>query len=243
MSRLAVCVRLEGLDFAFGPKKVLENVDLTATSSARLGIVGESGSGKTTLGLLMVGALAAPGGQVRVNGREWSSVGRRSELRRAVQLIHQDPFAALNAQMSGFAAVSEAAQVTRGLPRRQAAALAESLLDAVGVSRQAAARRPRQLSGGQCQRIAIARALAAGPRLLVADEPTSSLDISVQAQILNLIQELAREQSFGLVLITHDLAVVGRMTSQLVVMRAGRVVEAGRTGEVLTNPKHPYTRQ
>ncbi|MDR2347810.1 MAG: ATP-binding cassette domain-containing protein [Bifidobacteriaceae bacterium] len=243
MTRPDITIRVEDLDFSFGSKQVLRELSLSATSANRLGVVGESGSGKTTLGRLMVGALAAPPGKVSVNGQEWRQVKRRSQLRASTQMIHQDPFAALNAQLSAFSAVKEAARVTRGLPRKAAVELAANLLDAVGVSLEAARRRPRRLSGGQCQRVAIARALAADPALLVADEPTSSLDISVQAQILNLIREVSRERGLGLVLISHDLGVVRHMTDEVVVMREGRIVEAGRTAEVLSNPKNPYTQK
>jgi peptide/nickel transport system ATP-binding protein len=243
LTRPDITIRVDDLNFSFGAKQVLRQLNLTATSATRLGVVGESGSGKTTLGRLMVGALAAPPGTVTVNGHEWRAVGRRSELRAGVQLIHQDPFAALNAQMSAIGAVVEAARVTRRLPRRQATEVAASLLDSVGLTMDAARRKPGRLSGGQCQRVAIARALAAGPSILVADEPTSSLDISVQAQILNLIDSVSAERALGLVLISHDLGVVRHMTEEVVVMREGRIVEAGRTAEVLTDAKHPYTRR
>ncbi|MDR2565073.1 MAG: ATP-binding cassette domain-containing protein [Bifidobacteriaceae bacterium] len=241
MSGQAVTVKAEDLDFRFGNHQVLRSVSLTATRTSRLGVVGESGSGKTTLGRLLVGAL--PSSHVTVNGRPWSVIGRRSPLRKGVQMIHQDPYAALNAHLSARSAVREAAHVTQGLTLREAGAVADELLQAVGVSATAARRRPGKLSGGQCQRVAIARALAAGPALIVADEPTSSLDISVQAQIINLLAALSQERHLGLVLISHDLAVIRHVTEEVVVMRQGQIVEAGRTAEVLSSPKHPYTEQ
>jgi peptide/nickel transport system ATP-binding protein len=241
MSRQPITIKAEELDFSFGRNQVLHDVAVTATSASRLGVVGESGSGKTTLGRLLVGAILNQ--HVSVNGYRWAEVSRRSPLRRSVQMIHQDPYAALNTHLSAHSAVQEAAQVTQRLHRHEAGELADELLAAVGVNGDSARRRPVRLSGGQCQRVAIARALAADPAIIVADEPTSSLDISIQAQIINLLLTLGDERDLGLVLISHDLAVIRHLTDEIVVMHKGRIVESGRTLDVLDNPQHPYTRK
>lgn len=178
-----------------------------------------------------------------MNSAPWSAVRRGSPTRRAVQLIYQDPYASLTPHVSVGSAVREAARVCRRLSRRKARAHAEELLASVGISPALAGRRPRQLSGGQCQRVAIARTLAADPDLIIADEPTSALDISVQAQIINLLLDIMTRRGAGLVLVSHDLAVIRHLTEEVVVMHEGRIVERGATASVLTAPKHPYTRQ
>jgi len=228
------------LDFSYGRSQVLHSVTLKVRSGERLGIVGESGSGKTTLAKLLAGVLRS--GQVTVNGRPWSAWPRRSEARRSVQLVQQDPFASLTPHISARGAVAEAARVTGRAPRREADQKATELLNAVGIGSHLALRRPGTLSGGQCQRVAIARALAAGPSILFADEPTSALDLSVQAQIINLLLALARDRGLGLVLVSHDLAVIRHVTERVIVMRRGRIVEHGPTSEVLASPQHEYTR-
>lgn len=237
-----VDIRVQDLTFDYGSRRVLHNIDVNVASGDRLGIVGESGSGKTTLARLLVGAMSPSDDSVTVNSQRWNRVSRRSGLRRSVQMIHQDPFASLNPHLTAHAAVQEAALVCRRIPRRRAAEIAFDLLDSVGVSRTMAERKARGLSGGQCQRVAIARALAADPAIIVADEPTSALDLSVQAQIMNVLLDVMDEHSTGLVIVSHDLAVIRHLTQDVVVMRHGRIVERGRTAEVLTDPVHPYTR-
>jgi len=236
-----IALAARAVDFGYGTTRVLHDVSLDVHPGDRLGIVGESGSGKTTLARLLVGAIDAHGADVTVNGAPWSKVSRRSRLRRGVQMIHQDPFASLNPHLSAHSAVREAAMVCQGLSARKAGALADELLESVGVNQRMAARKARQLSGGQCQRVAIARALAANPAIIVADEPTSALDLSVQAQIMNVLLDVMDERETALVIVSHDLAVVRHLTEDVVVMRYGRIVERGRTDEVLTNPVHPYT--
>jgi ABC-type dipeptide/oligopeptide/nickel transport system ATPase subunit len=228
------------LDFSYGESQVLHSIDLEIYSGERVGIVGESGSGKTTLAKLLVGILDSD--QVSVNGKPWSQWPRRSEARRAVQLVQQDPFASLTPHLSASSAVAEAARVTGQAKRREANGRAAQLLDSVGIGEHMAARKPGALSGGQCQRVSIARALAASPSILFADEPTSALDLSVQAQIINLLLALTKDRGLGLVLVSHDMAVIRHITERVLVMQSGRIVEQGPTSEVLTSPKHEYTR-
>lgn len=216
----------------------LDAVDLDIADGEAIGIVGESGSGKTTLGKALVGLTQPTAGSVTVAGRAWSSVKRGDALRRQVQMIFQDPIASLNPRMSALQTVGEVLHVWKRGTVDDAAAL----LERVGISRRDANRRPTELSGGQCQRVSIARALACGPDVLVADEPTSSLDVSVQAQILNLVEELRSERGFALVLISHDLSVISHATTRCVVMHTGRIVEVGPTRTILHSPADEYTR-
>src|SRR5262249_14367121 len=160
---------------------------------------------KTTLGRLLVGVLSPTQGHVLVKGSEWSTVSRRDPVRREVQMVFQDPYGALNPWISARQTVAEVFQVWHSANRREACDRADQVLEEVGVPPDARARRPSQLSGGQCQRVGIARALAAEPSVLIADEPTSSLDVSVQAQILNLLDSLRRSRGLAIVLISHDL--------------------------------------
>jgi len=221
----------------------IAGVSLAIPAGAAVGIVGESGSGKSTLARVLVGERAPTAGEARVFGRRWSEVGRRDRERRAVQMVFQDPYGALNPRMTPLETVAEAVEVVRGQPRRAALAAAEELLDHVGLGGAVVTRRPRSLSGGQRQRVVIARALACEPEVLVADEPTSALDVSVQAQILNLLLRLRRERELTLVLISHDIAVVEHLTDEVVVMLNGGVVESGPVERVLTDPHEPYTRR
>ncbi|MBI0377573.1 ABC transporter ATP-binding protein [Streptomyces albiflaviniger] len=207
----------------------------------RLGIVGESGSGKSTLARLLTGVL--PSDQVTVDGRPWRRFGGRQPERHEVQLILQDPFASLTETQTALASVEEACRTVQRLPRRAAHERALELLEAVGLTGDLVHRRPGRLSGGQCRRVSIARALAANPSLLVADEPTSALDLSVQAGIVNLLLTLTTQRPLGLVVVSHDLAVISHLSDTIVVMQRGRIVEAGPTDQVLFRPEHPYTRQ
>lgn len=221
----------------------LHEVTLDVGTAQRIGIVGESGSGKTTLGRALVGLITPTSGTVRIAGQPWSAVRRSDGLRRQVQMIFQDPVASLNPRMTVLDTITEVFQVLGGQVRREADASALALLANVGIPDRATRRRPVELSGGQCQRVAIARALACEPDVLVADEPTSSLDVSVQAQILNLIKELCASRGLALVMISHDLSVVEYMTEHCVVMRSGEVMEQGPTAAILTNPQHEYTQE
>jgi peptide/nickel transport system ATP-binding protein len=220
----------------------VDGVSITIQASEAVGIVGESGSGKSTLGRLLVGVLNPTAGAVTVHGRPWSMIDRRNSCRRRVQMVFQDPYAALNPWRSPIESVAEVIGVWDRVGGREALRRAELLLAEVGLGEEALRQRPRTLSGGQCQRIGIARALAAAPEVLIADEPTSSLDMSVQAQILNLLGELRRRRGLALVLISHDLSVVRYATDRALVMYGGQIVEEGPTDELLDSPAHPYTR-
>ena len=220
----------------------ISNVDLEIRPGSAIGIVGESGSGKTTIARMLAGFLSPIAGSVTVNGRTWASVPRTDAIRGSVQFIFQDPYGSLNPWQTVLQSVSEAVQVGEHVTRRRAQSRAKKLLESTGLSRDVFPRRPRALSGGQCQRVGIARALASQPQIIIADEPTSAVDVSVQAQILNLLLELQQERHLGLVLISHDLAVVRHLTDDALVVYRGRVLERGPTETLLLEPAHPYTR-
>jgi oligopeptide/dipeptide ABC transporter ATP-binding protein len=217
------------------------DASLEVEPGGSVAIVGESGSGKTTLANALVGLLEPSRGSVTIQGRPWRDVKPRDRLRRSVQMVFQDPYASLNPRLTPLEAVSEvivAAGSAKGAAARDKAA---ALLDSVGIAQEAAGRRPSRLSGGQCQRVSLARALANEPDVLVADEPTSALDVSVQSQILALLEDLRASRGMALVLISHDLSVVRRLTSRVLVMYRGHLLEEGPTRSVLADARHPYT--
>jgi ABC-type glutathione transport system ATPase component len=218
----------------FGPRRVLTAVDDVSFELRReeaLGIVGESGSGKTTLVKLLLGLERPDEGRVTYSGQS---------LRRDVQVVFQDPASALDPHMRVADIILEPLRILR-LDGDHRARLNE-LLDAVGLPAASAGRYAHEFSGGQRQRIAIARALAPRPRVLIGDEPVSALDVSVRAQILNLLEDLRVGFQLTLVLVSHDLSVVRHMTDRVLVMQQGKVVEEGFTRDVFRTPRHPYTR-
>jgi peptide/nickel transport system ATP-binding protein len=219
------------------------NVSFDLRRGETLGVVGESGSGKSSVGRCLVGLNPFDSGRIVFNGR---SLPQGPQFRRGsggkIQMVFQDPYASLNPRHRIGAAIA-AGPIAQGVSREIAMARTAELLGLVGLGADAADRFPHEFSGGQRQRIAIARALAMEPELLVADEPVSALDVSVQAQVLELFADVRKRFGLAMVFITHDLRVAGEMCDQIAVMQRGTVVEYGPTHEVLTNPKHPYTRQ
>ncbi|HEX5596648.1 MAG TPA: ATP-binding cassette domain-containing protein [Micromonosporaceae bacterium] len=225
--------------------RAVDGVSLRVAAGASYALVGESGCGKTTLARAVLGLIRPTSGTVTVCGYRLDTVrgARLRKLRRRVQIVFQNPYAALNPRMTAGRLVDEPLRIARPeLSRTERRAEIEELFRQVGLDRPHLGRYPHELSGGQCQRIAIARALAVEPALLVLDEPTSALDVSVQAQILNLLAELRQERNLTYLLISHDLAVVRHLADHIGVMRAGRLLEEGPAAEVLGQPTHPYTR-
>ncbi|WP_326680171.1 ABC transporter ATP-binding protein [Streptomyces sp. NBC_01237] len=228
-----------------GVRTAVRNLDFTLAHGETLGVVGESGSGKSTLAAMVMGLLAPDAGEVRLDGGPWSALDerRRRPLRRGVQLVHQDPLGSFDPRFTVRRLLDEALSVAgpaRGARRRERAA---ELLEQVGLDTAVLERRPARLSGGQRQRVAIARALATSPRLLVCDEPVSALDVTVQAQVLELLASLRAAYGLAMLFISHDLAVVRQVSDRVLVMRDGDIVEQGPVAEVLGTPRHPYTRQ
>jgi oligopeptide/dipeptide ABC transporter ATP-binding protein len=245
-------IRNLGLEIARPGSRVsvLHGVDLTLRAGEILGLVGETGSGKTMTALSILRLLPAgarfTGGSIQLDGLELvgaSDADIRHMRGRMVGTIFQQPRAALNPTRPVVEQVADRYCDLLGLGRREAVARADTLLRDVGLPDPATRGRqfPHQLSGGMCQRVMVALAIAAGPRLLLADEPTTGLDVTLQDQILRLIQGLAATERMGVLLITHDLAVVAQVCQRVAVMYAGAVVESGPTAQVLQSPQHPYT--
>jgi oligopeptide/dipeptide ABC transporter ATP-binding protein len=223
--------------------RAVDGANVTVEHGEPVGLVGESGCGKSTLGRCIVGLYRPTAGEISINGVPVKAGGRRSALAaRSAQIIFQDPYSSLNPRMSVRQSVTEALRVHRMVPRNRLDGRCAELLDLVRLSPSVASAYPRQLSGGQRQRVCIARALAVEPELLVADEPVSALDVSVQATVLNLLSELRRELGLSVLLIAHNMAVVRHVSERTMVMYLGRIIESGPTHELFSDPRHPYTR-
>ncbi|HMJ03241.1 MAG TPA: ATP-binding cassette domain-containing protein [Conexibacter sp.] len=229
-----------------GEVSAVDDVSLAVEEGESLGIVGESGSGKTTLARILINLVEPTSGVVRYRGEDVTHARGAAlrALRRERQMVFQDPADSLNPRRTVGAAIAEPFAIHGLLPERSTRArrVAE-LLEQVGLEPAHANRYPHELSGGMRQRVGIARAIALGPRLLVADEPVSALDVSIQAQILTLLRDLRRDLSLTLVLIAHDLAVVRHMCERVAVMRAGRLVELATAEELYRAPREAYTRE
>lgn len=222
----------------------LDNVSVAVEAGTCLAVVGESGSGKTTLARIIVGLERADGGTVTLAGRVVAAKARRHELRRRakqIQMVFQDPQSSFNRRLPVSMAVDEVLRAHTSLGARARRERCAALFEQVGLEPRHLTARPDELSGGQRQRVAIARALAADPAVIVLDESVAALDVTVQAQILQLLAELRAEKGLTYLFITHDLSVVQQIADHVVVMRAGVIVERGTTAEVLSNPQHPYT--
>jgi peptide/nickel transport system ATP-binding protein len=223
------------------PVRAVDGVSFRLAAGDVLGVVGESGCGKSTLARLIMGLLPPSAGEVLIDGRKLAGLDRR-ERARLIQPVFQDPFSSLNPRqrIRDIVGLPLAAQGELSKPRQRDRVMA--LLARVGISAEMAERRPAELSGGQRQRVAIARALVLQPRIVVCDEPTSALDVSVQAQILNLLAELRRELGLTYLFISHNLAVVEHIATEVAVMYLGRIVEQAPAADLFGRPAHPYTR-
>jgi ABC-type glutathione transport system ATPase component len=221
----------------------LTDINFSLGRGEVLGVIGESGSGKTTLGSLVTGFLAPERGVLRFDGAALAgrAAARSTEHRRRIQMVFQDPLSSLNPRRRVGDQVARPMRLFHGLDKRKAEARTVQLFDELGLNADLITRFPRQLSGGQQQRVAIARAFAAEPDLLVCDEITSALDASVQAQLLDQLAAMQRRAGTALLLITHDLTVIWRMASRVIVMRSGRILEQGETNAVFRTPSNPYT--
>ncbi len=237
---------VEGLTKRFGDHLAVDDVSFEVPAAGSLAIVGESGSGKTTVARIIVGLESATAGSVSFEGKPRSGAARSSRDRRQrarqIQMVLQDPYSSLDPRQSIVDCLDEAVALFEGGSAEQRRPRVEELAGLVGLDARQVRAYPGALSGGQRQRVAIARALAAQPRLLILDESVAALDVSIQAQVLNLLADIRDQTGISYLLISHDLAVVRQITDDVIVMRRGQVVESGRTAEVLDQPSHPYTR-
>jgi len=220
--------------------QAVDGVDLTVRRGEALALVGESGSGKSTLARAIAGIQRLTRGEIILDGRVLPARRSRTDQRR-IQMVFQDPYSSLNPRLTVGGMLRELLRVHHVVPRPEVEAHTRELLRMVGLSEDAAHALPRQFSGGQRQRVAIARAIALRPEVLVADEPVSALDVSVQATILNLLEELQADLGLTLLFISHNLAVVRHLCDRVAVMYLGRIIEVAPTDVLFANPRHPYT--
>ncbi|MGG2198655.1 ABC transporter ATP-binding protein [Paenibacillus sp.] len=226
-----------------GYVKAVDDVSFSVRKGETLGIVGESGCGKSTTGRLILKLLEATEGQIYYNNTEITGLSgeRMRKLRRDIQMVFQDPYASLNPRMTVGDLISEPLLVHHLIHAREKEQKVAEILELVGLNASHASRYPHEFSGGQRQRICIARALSLKPELIVADEPVSALDVSVQSQVLNLMQDLQKALHLTYIFISHDLSVVRHLSDRVGVMYLGRMVELGKTDDLFKNPRHPYT--
>lgn len=223
--------------------KAVDDITLTINQGEIVGLVGESGSGKTTLARVILNLTRKTDGNIVINGVDLDKAGRADikQIRKDVAVVFQDPASNLNPRQTVESSIMRP-MIIHGVPKAEAKQKAKEVLDMVKMDQRYLDSYPHQLSGGQLQRIAIARALALNPKVMILDEPTSALDISVQAQILNLLLDLQEEMGLTYLVITHDLNVIKYISDRIAVMYLGRLVEFGPTEEIAENAKHPYTR-
>jgi len=236
-----------GLGKKFGDFTAVDDVSFTIPPRGSLAIVGESGSGKTTIARMIVGLERPTGGTITACGADRSRPARSRKDRRRrgreVQIVFQDPYTSLDPRQSATETIDEVLRLHHGWPASRRRDRVTELTELVGLDERQSRALPRALSGGQRQRVAIARALAAEPRILILDESVAALDVSIQAQVLNLLADIREETGVSYLLISHDLAVVRQLADQTVVLRRGQVVERGPTGQVLDDPRHEYTKR
>jgi oligopeptide/dipeptide ABC transporter ATP-binding protein len=224
--------------------RAVDGVSLTVGAGETLGLVGESGSGKSTIGRAILGLNKPKQGRIRFEGKTFAERDEheRAVFRRRVQMVFQDPYSSLNPRLKIGSAIAEVLRFHAIVPEAEIPAEVLRLLSLVGLPAAMAERRPRELSGGQRQRAGLARALAVRPAFVVLDEPVAALDVSIQAQVLNLLADLRRELGLTMLFVAHELGVVRHMSDHLAVMYLGQIMETGPSDEVFRNPRHPYTR-
>ena len=241
-------LRLENVKKYFPVKdhhslKAVDDVSFAVHEASVFGLVGESGCGKSTLGKLILKLIETTGGKIVFDGLDVTNAGRQelSKIRRGLQIIFQDPLASLNPRISILDTIGEALVVNNIVSRREVKNRVADLLEKVGLNTDSLYKYPHEFSGGQRQRICIARALAVNPKMIVADEPLSALDVSIQAQIINLLEDLQKDSGLAFVFISHNLLAIEHFSDNVAVMYLGRIVEMSETDKLFKEPMHPYT--
>ncbi len=226
-----------------GVVKAVNDVSLAVSKGETLGIVGESGCGKSTLARMLLRLIEPTGGEIRFEGENLLALGKAQmqRRRRDIQIVFQDPYASLDPRMTVADIIAEPLDIHYAGNRAERRVKVKELLDLVGLDQSAGSRYPHEFSGGQRQRIGIARAIALEPKLVVLDEPVSALDVSIQSQILNLLDDLKQRLGLSYIFISHDLSVVQHVSDRVAVMYLGRIVEQGRAEDIFGKPLHPYT--
>ena len=241
----APLIKVSNLSKQYGDLLAVADVSFELPPSGSIGIVGESGSGKTTVAKILVGLERATSGKIEVDGQDWSLPAKNSKERRErakyLQIVFQDPYSSLDPRQSIGSALREALSISMK-DSDEVIVRANELADLVGLQKRILELRPAKLSGGQRQRAAIARALASNPKALILDESVAALDVSIQAQILNLLVDIREQTGIAYILVSHDLAVVRHFADSLIVMKNGIVVERGQTEVVMDQPEHEYTK-
>jgi ABC-type glutathione transport system ATPase component len=236
---------VRGLRKVYGTQVAVDDMNFDLMPGRSLAIVGESGSGKTTVARMITGLEKPTSGTITACGRDRSKPARRGKERKArgreVQIVFQDPYSSLDPRQSGAELIDEVLRVHHDHDVQERKRIVAELADIVGLDQRQINAMPKALSGGQRQRVAIARALATDPRVLILDESVAALDVSIQAQVLNVLADIRDERGISYILISHDLAVVRQLTEEAVVMQRGIVVERGSTADILDNPQHAYT--
>ena len=241
-------LRLENVKKYFPVKdhhslKAVDDVSFAVHEASVFGLVGESGCGKSTLGKLILKLIETTGGKIVFDGLDVTNAGRQelSKIRRGLQIIFQDPLASLNPRISILDTIGEALVVNNIVSRREVKNRVANLLEKVGLNTDSLYKYPHEFSGGQRQRICIARALAVNPKMIVADEPLSALDVSIQAQIINLLEDLQKDSGLAFVFISHNLLAIEHFSDNVAVMYLGKIVEMSETDKLFKEPMHPYT--
>ncbi|WP_235854714.1 ABC transporter ATP-binding protein [Nonomuraea aridisoli] len=236
-------LRIDNLVKHYGAVRAVDGLSLEIGEGEVLGLVGESGSGKSTVGKCVLRLTEPTAGTIELNGRDITHLSRRAmrPLRRDVHMVFQDPYSSLNPRFTIERIIGEPLLRHKVADRRETSRRVAEMLEKVGLRQEMRSRFPHELSGGQRQRVGLARALILEPKLVVADEPVSALDVSVQASVLNLITDLQRDMGFSCLFITHDLSVVEFLADRIAVMYLGKLVESGPTKEIFARPRHPYT--